>query len=144
MDSFYEPSNSRQRAELALSLADVREQIHSLKREYASKDIPLSGRVLHAVHYLPVSASLASRTGAITPPLTPPIRPADIPSDLDKSESVTEGKWTLTPRWGHSAMISGILSLSDVGEQVILGWAGDIGSGASGDNVKVEAAAASA
>ncbi|RDB27027.1 Alpha,alpha-trehalose-phosphate synthase [UDP-forming] A [Hypsizygus marmoreus] len=34
--------------------------------------------------------------------------------------------WTLAPRYGHAAMISGIESLSSTHEQLIIGWTGDI------------------
>ncbi|RDB26430.1 Alpha,alpha-trehalose-phosphate synthase [UDP-forming] A, partial [Hypsizygus marmoreus] len=87
--------------------------------------IPLSGRVLHVVHYLPVVATLNTRAGVLSPPPTPPVKPADAATDSPE-QTVTPPAWTLAPRYGHAAMISGIESLSSTHEQLIIGWTGDI------------------
>lgn len=42
------------------------------------------------------------------------------------SPSSARGVWSLAPRYGHSAMISGIRSSSTIHEQIIVGWTGDI------------------
>jgi trehalose 6-phosphate synthase/phosphatase len=46
-------------------------------------------------------------------------------SKQDKGEAA-EGAWTLEPRYGHAAMISGIRSLAATHEQLIIGWTGAI------------------
>lgn len=134
MDSFADPPNARQRADLGLSLDDVNEQVRQLEEEYRKKDIPLSGRVLHVIHYLPITAQLAAgqKQGVLSPPLTPPIRATDVDGGEQQkpSEERKDGsdKWILSSRWGHSAMVSGILSLAEHHEQVVVGWTGDIES----------------
>jgi trehalose 6-phosphate synthase/phosphatase len=49
-----------------------------------------------------------------------------LPEVVDES-----GKWQLSPRRGHTAMVSGIRSLCDTHEQVVLAWTGDIEVGNS-------------
>jgi trehalose 6-phosphate synthase/phosphatase len=113
--------------------------------------VPLSGRVIHVCHYLPLSVAHASSAGAAppSPPLTPQHKEQSLVADalasakdavaaaastLTSAATTTEAegkpksKWALAPRLGHSAMISGILSLSATHEQVIVGWTGDIGA----------------
>ena len=94
-----------------------------------------------------------SSSGVISPPLTPPRKAADVGADPNVSQSSTSlstalaestaaaaaapsqaerptsssGQWLLNTRWGHSAMISGIQSLSKTHAQVIVGWTGDLG-----------------
>ena len=59
-----------------------------------------------------------------------PIKPADIPpSPTDEaapSQPDLKSKWHVSVRYGHSAMVSGIASLSATHEQVYVGWTGDI------------------
>ena len=165
MDSFAEPSNSRSRLDLQLSLDEVNAQVDALRREYTSKGIELSGRIIHVTHYLPLTATLTpSKSGVLSPPLTPPVRPSDVdPSSPTTTEpptfnsqaqvtavsesgvagsagstpAVSGSRWTVGPRWGHSAMFSGIHSLGD--EQVIVGWTGDLyrGSATSDEPIKI-------
>lgn len=165
MDSFAEPSNSRSRLDLQLSLDDVKAQVDALKKEYASKGMQLSGRIIHVTHYLPLTATLTpSKTGVLSPPLTPPIKPSDVdpgsPSTAEPpapdqdaqavpvSESgitvspapkYVSSRWTIGPRWGHSAMFSGIHSLGPGDEQIIVGWTGDLyrGSATSDEPIKI-------
>lgn len=138
MDSFSEP----RRLPEVIHLGDVRTAVASLEAEHRAKGIPLSGRVLHVCHYLPITATLhsSSRPGILSPPATPPSQPSDIPpSPTDASAPTTNGtagqddsvlhpKWSLATRQGHAAMISGIRSLSSTHEQLIIGWTGDIES----------------
>ena len=167
MDSFAEPSNSRSRLDLQLSLEEVNAQVDALKREYAAKGIELSGRIIHVTHYLPLTATLTpSRSGVLSPPLTPPVKPSDVdpssPTTADspsfnqdsqtqattatesgiigsESPSLVSSRWTIGPRWGHSAMFSGIHSLGATNEQVIIGWTGDLyrGSATSDESIKI-------
>ena len=157
MDSFNEPPSSRSRQELSLSLEDVSKQIEALKGEYAAKGIELSGRIIHVTHYLPLTVHLLpSKNGVLSPPLTPPVKASDVtlsPTEEDKPlpkivepAAGSEGdgpRWTIGPRWGHSAMFSGIESLSNTHEQIIVGWTGDIERGfaasasSPGEKVKI-------
>lgn len=132
MDSFHEPYT---REGDDVSLEDARKQVQALEAEHKAKGIPLSGRILHVCHYLPVVATLNNRPGVLSPPLTPPLVDAELeqlepttplepqaPPPQPKTKSV----WTLNPRYGHAALISGIRSLSVTHEQLIIGWIGDI------------------
>ncbi|KAI0316381.1 trehalose-6-phosphate phosphatase [Amylostereum chailletii] len=129
MDSFHEP----RRPPVAISLDDVRAAVRAREDDLRAKGIPLSGRVLHVCHYLPITATLhaSSRPGILSPPPTPPQPASDIPpSPSDDSPAPQlpqqDPKWTLGARHGHAAMISGIRSLSNTHEQLIIGWTGDI------------------
>ncbi|KAF8069052.1 trehalose 6-phosphate phosphatase [Lyophyllum atratum] len=121
MDSFSEPY-TRQGDDVSLDA--VRADIRALEQQHRDANIPLSGRVLHVCHYLPVTATLNTRAGVLSPPPTPPIVPADAPAEsIPKADPPA---WTLAPRYGHAAMISGIQSLATTHEQLIIGWTGDI------------------
>lgn len=140
MDSFSEPYT---REGDDISVDEVRAQVKAIEDDHRSKGITLSGRVLHICHYLPITSTLASRAGVLSPPATPPTKPSDVPPSPSSTETpvittdVAEPtpKWTLTPRYGHAAMISGIRSLSATHEQLIIGWTGDIESGTPGEKV---------
>jgi trehalose 6-phosphate synthase/phosphatase len=54
----------------------------------------------------------------------PPISPAGSTHSLPETSS--SSKWHLSPRRGHTAMVSGIRSLCATHEQIILAWTGDI------------------
>ena len=144
MDSFADPYTRRGDD---ISIEQVRQDIASLEEQHRKLGIPLSGRIIHVCHYLPITATLlakqtANALGVLSPPATPPSRPTDVPgsrpfSSLTSSEnehSTTEqvngeaasSVWSLAPRYGHAAMISGIRSLSHSHEQLIVGWTGDI------------------
>lgn len=143
MDSFHEPNKARASTTAALSLDTVREQVIRLEADHKAKGIELSGRILHLCHYLPVTLalkpSLADTSGIPSPPATPPAKNSDIPeSPTDTSAPAlatpkaevksSEGKWKIGGRYGHSAMISGITSLAQTHEQLIIGWTGDVAS----------------
>lgn len=135
MDSFHEP----RRVSEPIKLEDLTAQVVARSAEYHAKGIPLSGRIIHVCHYLPITATLqqSSRPGILSPPATPPHQPANIPS-LPSSDPTAPSpndapehsrpRWVLSGRQGHGAMISGIRSLSATHEQFIIGWTGDIES----------------
>lgn len=135
MDSFHEP----RRAPEPIHIEQVRASVRAHEDEHRAKGIPLSGRVIHVCHYLPITATLhsSSKPAILSPPATPPPQASDIPpspSDENNHGAVGEQegrpkpKWGLGARQGHAAMISGIKSLSATHEQVIVGWTGDIES----------------
>ncbi|KAJ3507777.1 hypothetical protein NLJ89_g6115 [Agrocybe chaxingu] len=140
MDSFAEPY-TRQGDDI--SIAKVREGIATLEEQHRRVGIPLSGRIIHVCHYLPITATLLSKNaalGVLSPPATPPSKPADVeapqviqssvfsaePAEEEDSLSEHPPTWSLSPRYGHAAMISGIRSMSQTHEQLIVGWTGDI------------------
>ncbi|KAG6906205.1 hypothetical protein DXG01_015225 [Tephrocybe rancida] len=139
MDSFSEPYTRRGDD---ISLPTIRADIAALEAQHKASGIPLSGRVIHVCHYLPVTATLHARSsttttesnGVLSPPPTPPADgspPPKVDVKIDLDPEVEEAKWTIAPRYGHAAMISGIQSLSATHEQLIVGWTGDILSAAS-------------
>lgn len=144
MDSFTEPYT---RAGDDISLDEVRKQVHQLEEQHRANGIPLSGRIIHVCHYLPVIAALNSRAGVLSPPATPPSKATEVPTtpttdDVQHDAAIESAAkdssssiWTLTSRYGHAAMISGIRSLSATHEQVIVGWTGDIASPVPNENV---------
>lgn len=107
------------------SLDEIKVAIENLQQQHTALGHPLSGRVLHVCHYIPVTCSFNDGQ-----PLTPPKTP-DSESHAERKEntSIADGssksgsKWTLKSRSGHTAMISGIRSLS---EQAIVGWTGEL------------------
>ncbi len=144
MDTFAEPY-TRQGDDV--SIDKVHEQIVNLEEEHRKNGIPLSGRIIHVCHYLPITAALIRPgNGVPSPPATPPSEPTDVLStETDKypqADSQTTEKqvavWSLSPRYGHAAMISGIRSLSQSHEQVIVGWTGDIHSESGTEKVPVD------
>ncbi|KAJ7458051.1 hypothetical protein B0H11DRAFT_2319825 [Mycena galericulata] len=142
MDSFSEPYT---RLGDDISLDEVRQQVRALEADHRAAGIPLSGRVLHVCHYLPVSATLNSAPGVLSPPATPPVKPSDAPmtpppdsAEIPPVSASESAIWTLVPRYGHAAMISGIRSLAATHEQLIIGWTGDIQSTVPGERVPTE------
>ncbi|KAJ7701179.1 glycosyltransferase family 20 protein [Mycena rosella] len=144
MDSFAEPYT---RLGDDISLDEVRAQVRVIEADHRAAGIPLSGRVLHVCHYLPVAATLNSARGVLSPPSTPPVKPSDAlltpPSESTEiaAEFTSDAPWTLVPRYGHAAMISGIRSLTATHEQLIIGWTGDVQSPA-GERVSSESVSA--
>lgn len=122
MDSFTEPYHAVDN----ISLDQVRAQIQLLQSQHHAAGVPLSGRVLHVCHYLPVIATLSNRAGVLSPPPTPPAKPVDASNPTTTSKDAASPVWTLSPRYGHAAMISGIRSLAATHEHIIIGWTGDI------------------
>jgi trehalose 6-phosphate synthase/phosphatase len=135
MDSFHEP----RRVSEPIKLEDLTAEVLARSAEYHTKGIPLSGRIIHVCHYLPITATLqqSSRPGIISPPATPPHQPSNIhpltsqsnaSSNLDPGNNSSSPRWSISARQGHTAMTSGIRSLSATHEQFIIGWTGDIES----------------
>jgi trehalose 6-phosphate synthase/phosphatase len=139
MDSFHEP----RRVSEPIKLEDLTAEVVARTAEYHAKGIPLSGRIIHVCHYLPITATLhaSSRPGILSPPATPPQQPTNISPPLSSEtasqplphpdhahEEALRARWALSARQGHSAMISGIRSLSAMYEQFVIGWVGDIES----------------
>ncbi|KAF9066784.1 glycosyltransferase family 20-domain-containing protein [Rhodocollybia butyracea] len=97
------------------TLPDIRASIAALEDRHRRNGVALSGRILHVCHSLPVKCTLHGKESA---------------------EPSRSKRWTLGPRYGHAAMISGIRSLSVTHDQVIIGWTGDI-EGSDEAEVKV-------
>ncbi|KAF7316467.1 Trehalose-6-phosphate phosphatase [Mycena indigotica] len=139
MDSFAEPYT---RVGDNVSIDEVRRQVLALEADHRAAGLELSGRVLHVCHYLPVTATLNTAPGVISPPATPPPKTSDVlltpPQDTKDIPSNSTSAWTLGVRYGHAAMISGIRSLSATHEQLIIGWTGDILSTVPGEKVAVD------
>lgn len=79
----------------------------------------------------PAEQQLSSQDDDPQPPptaafLSPDRSNVALPETVDDS-----GRWQLSPRRGHTAMVSGIRSLCDTHEQVVLAWTGDIEVGNS-------------
>ena len=135
MDSFSEHLPPAQ-----VPLEDIRKHILQQQADLTAKGIKLSGRCLHICHYLPVVSSLAhntSKSNLPSPPQTPPTKPTIVdgltiqpeaePTPLPNADDPTaSSKWSISVRYGHHATISGIRSLEAPGEQLIIGWTGDI------------------
>ena len=135
MDTFAEPYT---RAGDDISLSAVRDHVRALEARHKANGVHLSGRIIHVSHYLPLICTFSSsptRDGVLSPPPTPPHVPSDVPpsptEELPASPSSAPPaphtpRWKLSPRYGHSAMTSGIRSLSETHEQLIVGWTGDV------------------
>ena len=150
MDSFAEPQRRQE-----FTLPEVREQVRRLEDEHRAKGIALSGRIIHVCHYLPFHTSLKQQSGAASssqpgipsPPQTPPTQPGDIPPSPSSEEPPAETyqqtaikkandeRWNVSVRYGHSAMVSGIVSLSSTHDEVFVGWTGDIHAASSSTTV---------
>lgn len=112
------------------SLADIREQVARLESMHRARGMPLSGRIIHLSHHLPVEIiklGVTSEAGSDPTPgnLLSPITPEFKPEDTATIKS-RDSKWKIHARRGHTAMISGMRSLSDTHRQVVVGWTGDI------------------
>jgi trehalose 6-phosphate synthase/phosphatase len=143
MDSFSEPY-TRQGDDI--SIEQARHNIALLEQQHRNDGIPLSGRIIHVCHYLPITATISRHNvSVLSPPATPPLDDTESPSSSARTECCGPPVWSLGPRYGHSAMISGIRSLSYTHEQLIVGWTGDIMSSADkvpADTVSAEERAA--
>ncbi|KAI9569783.1 glycosyltransferase family 20 protein [Boletus coccyginus] len=136
MHSFHEPYT---RAGDDISLDAVREQVRALEDSHRAHGVQLSGRIVHICHYLPIVPTLISQVspaaaGVLSPPPSPPVLVTDVPAsptgDAAEAEQpqqpVPSRRWRFAPRYGHSAMISGIRSLSATHDQLVVGWTGDV------------------
>jgi len=119
MDSFSEPYT---REGDDISLDKVYASIQRLQEEHKKNGIVISGRIIHVVHSLPLTATLDTKQRHTGPP-TPPAEPSE---DTGSAPIPSKSEWSIEAKHGHAAMISGIQSLSATHEQVIVGWTGDI------------------
>ncbi len=110
------------------SLSEIRSQVSRLEAAHRSKGLPLSGRIIHVCHHLPVeiirisSASSPDAAGMLSPPMTPDFKP----EDADASVESVDAKWRIHARTAHTAMVSGIKSLSESHEQLVVAWTGEV------------------
>lgn len=135
-----------------LSIDEIQAQIDHLEQSHREKGFPLSGRIIHLCHHLPVEitrvlpAPSAPASGADTPNndedgyLSPSIRttsnyaggvlPPQRMEEFKEPHSTTvvasDSNWKLASRRGHTAMISGMRSLSTTHEQIVVAWTGDV------------------
>lgn len=150
MDDFSVPTQGLASlpAEGTDSLEDVRAAIASIEAEYKSKGLALSGRIIHACHYLPIVSRLNTgelprneQSALVTPPRTPDFLPGSpeankqVPS-LAAAAEKSNARWVLAPRRGHTTMTSGIRSLSATHKQLIVGWTGEFRTIANDDKVR--------
>ncbi|KZT60964.1 glycosyltransferase family 20 protein [Calocera cornea HHB12733] len=151
MDSYLDTAPAR-----FPSLAEVRSAIQKLEAEHKQHEVPLTGRIIHTCHYLPVVLSLSGHGptgGLLSPPKTPDIIPSDQGLQMtthgphQNGANGTNGvekesakpRWSLATRRGHTAMISGIESLADADhQQLIVAWTGDILQEGSDETVPLE------
>lgn len=114
------------------SLEDLREQVARLEAAHRERGLNLSGRIIHVCHHLPVEIvriiqpnadgqSGMDGIGGLTSPITQEFKPEDSTTFESKN-----AKWKIHSRRGHTAMVSGIRSLSSSHEQMIVAWSGDV------------------
>ena len=111
------------------SLAEIRAHVARLEAAHRAKDLVLSGRVIHVCHHLPVEItrfvpqySPAIGGSAHLPPTTPEFKP----EDQEVSTESHDAQWKIHSRTAHTAMISGIRSLSKTHEQIVVAWTGEV------------------
>ena len=108
------------------SLEEIRSQLARLEESHRAKGITLSGRVIHVCHHLPVEIKriVPANTldGVHSPPMTPEFKPDDVQAQVESLNA----KWRISARTGHTAMVSGIKSLSEIHEQVVVAWTGEV------------------
>lgn len=112
------------------SLEDLREQVQRLEATHRERGLNLSGRIIHVCHHLPVEIVRVvqpSENGdggldglGLSSPITPEFK-----EDTTTFES-KNSKWKIHSRRGHTAMISGIRSLSASHEQLVVAWSGEV------------------
>lgn len=135
-----------------LSIEEIQAQIDHLEKSHKQKGFPLSGRIIHLCHHLPVEITRvlspppesqtgrdspsAASDGFLSPSLysgsnfaggvLPPQRKEEFKEPHSTTVVASDSNWKLASRRGHTAMISGIRSLSSTHEQVIVAWTGDV------------------
>lgn len=111
-------------------LAHLREAVSKLEADHKAKGTPLSGRIIHLCHYLPIVSTLQRPPQAPpSPPKTPPQETVQLSTPPTKTADLplgTSHKWHLSSRRGHTAMHSGIRSLTATHKQVIVAYTGEI------------------
>jgi trehalose 6-phosphate synthase/phosphatase len=135
-----------------LSIEEIQAQIEHLEQTHKEKGFPLSGRIIHLCHHLPVEITRvltppsAPESGANTPSLDqdgfmspsirssnnfsggvlPPQRMEEFKEPHSTTVVASDSNWKLASRRGHTAMISGMRSLSSTHEQIVVAWTGDV------------------
>lgn len=110
------------------TLPEIRAQVARLEAAHRAKGLHLSGRVIHVCHHLPVEivktmpSEAQLESSILTPPMTPEFKPEDEEMTIESKDA----KWRIHARTAHPAMVSGIKSLSDSHEQLIVAWTGDV------------------
>ncbi|RXK36449.1 trehalose-phosphatase [Tremella mesenterica] len=109
------------------SLPDIRSHIQRLEASLNDRGHHLSGRIIHVCHHLPVEIIRivppeALESGILSPPMTPEFKP----EDQDAVVESIDAKWRIHSRTAHTAMVSGIKSLSETHEQLIVAWTGEV------------------
>ena len=110
------------------SLSEIRAQVARLEASHRSKGLPLSGRIIHVCHHLPIEIirvvppSAIEIGGILSPPMTPEFKP----EDADPHTESHDAKWRIHARKAHTAMVSGMKSLSGTHEQLVVAWTGEI------------------
>jgi trehalose 6-phosphate synthase/phosphatase len=117
------------------SLSELRAQVSRLEAAHKAKGLPLSGRIIHLCHHLPVEivriitptgpsdgGGGGPNMGVLSPPMTPEFKP----EDADTTTESIDSKWKIHGRRGHTAMVSGMRSLSESHEQLVVAWTGDV------------------
>jgi trehalose 6-phosphate synthase/phosphatase len=158
------------------SIPEIQAQIDHLEAAHKAKGHPLTGRIIHLCHHLPVEITrilppvpvddeetsddstlkqteqtagvdsseagigigltsgvirgqaanfAAAQSGVLSPPRTPEFKESESLT-LSSGGDSEDIKWKLQARRGHTAMISGMRSLSSTHEQIVIAWTGDI------------------
>ncbi|OCF36567.1 trehalose-phosphatase [Kwoniella heveanensis CBS 569] len=110
------------------SLSDIQAQVARLEAAHKAKGLPLSGRIIHVMHHLPVEivrivpAESLEAGGMLSPPMTPEFKPEEVEAKVESADA----KWRIHSRTAHPALVSGIKSLSETHEQVLVAWTGEV------------------
>lgn len=110
------------------SLDEIRASITRLEDAHKARGLPLSGRIIHVCHHLPVEIirvvpqSAIEQGGVLSPPMTPEFKP----EDADPHMESVDARWRIHARTAHTAMISGMRSLSDTHENIVVAWTGEV------------------
>ncbi|KAK6902917.1 trehalose-phosphatase [Kwoniella mangroviensis CBS 8507] len=110
------------------SLSDIKAQVARLEAAHKQKGLPLSGRIIHVMHHLPVEivrivpAESLEAGGMLSPPMTPEFKPEDVEAKVESADA----KWRIHARTAHPALVSGIKSLSDTHDQILVAWTGEV------------------
>ncbi|WVQ78101.1 trehalose-phosphatase [Cryptococcus sp. DSM 104549] len=112
------------------SLTDIKAEVARLEAAHKAKGLPLSGRIIHVMHHLPVEIVRivpaeqleAAGSGVLSPPMTPEFKPEDVEATVESADA----KWRIHARTAHPALVSGIKSLSDTHDQVLVAWTGEV------------------
>ena len=109
------------------SVEEIRAHVLRLEESLKAKNHVLSGRIIHVCHHLPVEIVRVVppehlETGILSPPMTPEFKS----EDADARTESHDAKWRIHSRAGHTAMVSGMRSLSDTHEQLVVAWTGEV------------------